>query len=531
MKANAENYKQYIESIPEPIILIDENAVIFDFNQAAQEESIIKMNDLGKPFTQTFIHVTHHEFLIPFEKARTGKKNIPFGWTGKNNGIATHYSGKMSFLSSKLYGTNGVMLVIQSLDTNRDPGQLKELAEYRFIATNATDLISRYSPQGVFTYLSPACESLFGYKPEELLGTSGYEIIHKKDIDKMRAAHKQLIQRPGSYIFNYRAVKKDGAVIWVESSCRAVTSPETGKAEEIIAVSRNITLRKMIELEREAFFDYSIDMLCVAGFDGYFKRVNPSWEKTLGWDENTLLTSPWLSFVHPEDKEATIRTGKSLLTGEPIQGFENRFLCKDGTYKWISWNSYSLTEKQLIYGVARDVTRQKELENTLKMLATQDGLTGINNRRHFIDLATSEMTRQKRYNHNIVMLMLDLDHFKDVNDKYGHGAGDQVLQDFVASTQENLREHDIFGRLGGEEFAIVCIDCGCKEGWEIGERIRKSIEELHVDYNDTRISFTVSIGAALWNEEDTVEALLQKADKALYEAKAKGRNMVTCSAS
>ncbi|MBN1991262.1 MAG: PAS domain S-box protein [Anaerolineae bacterium] len=128
----------------------------------------------------------------------------------------------------------------------------------------------------------------------------------------------------------------------------------------------DITARKQAEAERDRLFNLSIDLLGVAGFDGFLKQVNPAWVKTLGWTEEELLSKPWLDFVHPEDHQATIATGEQLAAGQAVITFENRYRCKDGSYRWFSWNSFPLPDQNLIFGVTRDVTAQKQAEKALR---------------------------------------------------------------------------------------------------------------------------------------------------------------------
>jgi PAS domain S-box-containing protein len=123
---------------------------------------------------------------------------------------------------------------------------------------------------------------------------------------------------------------------------------------------------KSVKEEYELFFNLSIDMLCIAGFDGYFKKLNPAWEKTLGWSNEELLSKPYLDFVHPEDREATINAAKGQEEGKEVITFHNRYLCKDGAYKWIAWNAFPLVTERLIFAVARDATKSKLMEDALR---------------------------------------------------------------------------------------------------------------------------------------------------------------------
>jgi two-component system, cell cycle sensor histidine kinase and response regulator CckA len=114
--------------------------------------------------------------------------------------------------------------------------------------------------------------------------------------------------------------------------------------------------------EMDRFFALSFDLFCIAGFDGYFKRVNPAWQKTLGFTADELLTKPYLDFVHPDDRESTIREAQKLTRGRKTISFANRYRCKDGSYKWLRWNATPETNQQLIYAVARDISERKRVE-------------------------------------------------------------------------------------------------------------------------------------------------------------------------
>jgi PAS domain S-box-containing protein len=124
--------------------------------------------------------------------------------------------------------------------------------------------------------------------------------------------------------------------------------------------------RRRAQQERDKFFVITRDMLCVAGFDGYFKRLNPAWEKSLGYMDGELLKKPFLDFVHPDDREKTIEETVALGQGGEVVSFENRYRCKDGSYRWLMWSARSVVEEELIYGSARDLTERKEIEESLR---------------------------------------------------------------------------------------------------------------------------------------------------------------------
>jgi len=114
------------------------------------------------------------------------------------------------------------------------------------------------------------------------------------------------------------------------------------------------------------FINLSLDMFCIAGFDGFFKSLNPSWQNVLGFTTEELMAKPYLEFIHPEDRQATVAEAARLENREVTFAFENRYLCKDGSYKWFSWNAVSTPEQQVVYAIARDVTERKRAEEALR---------------------------------------------------------------------------------------------------------------------------------------------------------------------
>lgn len=123
----------------------------------------------------------------------------------------------------------------------------------------------------------------------------------------------------------------------------------------------------------ERFFNLSIDMLCVLGFNGYFQRLNPAWERTLGFTVEELKSKPFIEFVHPDDRERTLNQNRGVRGGGQALGFENRYLCKDGSYRWLLWNARPDFEHELIYSVARDMTERKQAEAERERLIAELG--------------------------------------------------------------------------------------------------------------------------------------------------------------
>jgi two-component system cell cycle response regulator len=174
--------------------------------------------------------------------------------------------------------------------------------------------------------------------------------------------------------------------------------------------------------------------------------------------------------------------------------------------------------------VARDISLRMELETELQRLAATDSLTGTNNRRHFLQHAQQELQRSERFSLPMALLMLDIDKFKSVNDSFGHATGDTVLKAVVMACNQNLRHVDLFGRLGGEEFATLLPQTDLDGALTMAERLRQAVEALEIDGNGAPLRVTVSIGLSALRPGEDLDALMRRADAALYRAKDEGRN-------
>ena len=196
--------------------------------------------------------------------------------------------------------------------------------------------------------------------------------------------------------------------------------------------------------------------------------------------------------------------------------------------------SEQLVQDNCIVMIATDITDKKNAESRLTemseelfLLATTDALTDVFNRRHFMEQALSEQKRCQRKKIGYALLMLDLDSFKDINDHHGHACGDAVLTAIAKTIKLELRNYDLLGRIGGEEFAILLPNTNHTSALSISERIRCSIENLNIESNGHSVKTTVSIGVALdEHANQDLEGMLLIADKLLYRAKENGRNQV-----
>ena len=214
-------------------------------------------------------------------------------------------------------------------------------------------------------YIGPSCREIYGLEAEEIEHSPALimDMTHPDDRAALNESIAASARALTPWRWEGRVVVKSGTIKWLRGASR----PERQANGDIIwdGLLMDVTARRQTEEERDRLFTLSLDMLCIAGFDGYLKDLNPAWERTLGLGREELLAKPFLEFVHPQDREATVAAAGKLSGGTDVISFENRYVCKDGSYKWLAWDAAPFAEHQLIYALARDITQQKRAEGHL----------------------------------------------------------------------------------------------------------------------------------------------------------------------
>ena len=253
-------------------------------------------------------------------------------------------------------------------------------------------------------------------------------------------------------------------------------------------------------------------------------------------DEDIQIGSNSFMEIHPEDRERIKDVfHRTVATGVGERG-EFRFVLKDGSIRHIESEGRAIHDAQgkvsKVIVVSRDITERKCMEIELREMATIDYLTGLPNRRHFLARLEEEHARMQRIEgQRAAVLMLDLDRFKRVNDRFGHAAGDNYLKHLADLIRGELRKIDTAGRVGGEEFAIILPGADPTSAQAFAERLRLKVAEAPLVLGDQVTRLTVSIGVAPMSATDaSADAPLIRADRALYRAKKNGRNRVAVAA-
>jgi diguanylate cyclase (GGDEF)-like protein/PAS domain S-box-containing protein len=302
---------------------------------------------------------------------------------------------------------------------------------------------------------------------------------------------------------------------------------------EQLATASALALERSEKLFRSTYDSAAIGM-ALLNLGGRFIKANQALCNIVGYTEEELCQKTFAEITHPDDLEANRSLMRELVAGACVNyQMEKRYFHKDGRIIWILLTGSAThdSRNEVLYFVVQiqDINEQKALQEKLKTQAFQDYLTGLPNRRHFMEQAAIELARVARYGGELSLLMVDVDNFKKVNDTYGHQTGDRVLQKLGEVSKAILRDVDLIGRIGGEEFAILLPETDGEKAREVAERLRVAIahESLILEMG-VPLQFTVSIGVAtIADHAINLDTFLARADTALYHAKTTGRNKIS----
>jgi diguanylate cyclase (GGDEF)-like protein/PAS domain S-box-containing protein len=447
----------------------------------------------------------------------------------------------LTFLSyiiiGNLFTFGFIIMVNQRL--NIDMKEAKEHFELIFNTSPDAAIITRLD-NGEIVSVNDSFTNLTGFNHKETLGKSILELnIWKNPADRQKLID-DILKNGFCDNFESEFLKKDGTQIFGIISAKTIN---LHGIPHIISVTRDITIRrkvlealKLSEERYHSLFENMIDgyAYCEMVYteqnqpvDFIYLEVNKSFERLTGL-ENVVgkpvsEVIPGAREMNPELFEAYNRVA---LSGKS-ESFEIFFKPLN------IWFDISVFSPSIGFFVAvfENITDRKKVEEELQHLASIDGLTGIYNRRFFIEACENELTRFHRYGKTFTFLMMDIDTFKSINDQYGHLSGDQVLQSFVKTIENEIRNVDSLGRMGGEEFGILLIETPVKEGLKTAKRIQNTLQNKKIQLNsDQSITTKVSMGLTEVNSEDTnFDSIISRADRALYKAKNLGKNRIEVS--
>jgi PAS domain S-box-containing protein len=257
------------------------------------------------------------------------------------------------------------------------------------------------------------------------------------------------------------------------------------RTRELEAVNQEleneISERKRAEEERNRFFTLSQDMLCTAGFDGYFKELNPAWETTLGYTKGELLAKPYIEFIHPDDRAATLAEAEKVSGGNKTIAFENRYRCKDGSYRVFQWSAVPLSDEALVYAAARDITERKRAEEELRQHKEQ------------LEIANKELEAfSYSVSHDLRAPLRHIDGFSDLLQEHVASTLDEKGRRYLKTISESARQmgtliDDLlaFSRVGRVELRLTTVD--------LNQVVKSVLDDLAHDIQGRRIAWTIGM--------------------------------------
>jgi diguanylate cyclase (GGDEF)-like protein/PAS domain S-box-containing protein len=406
---------------------------------------------------------------------------------------------------------------------------------YREIVDRAEDIIYTHDEAGSFTSVNPAMAHTYGYTIEELSQLNVADIVEPEylGLAHQKTEGQAAQAQTGPYELLTRG--KGGRAIWIEVSTRIIDGGD--RPYEVQSIARDITERKQAEealhteRERLAVLLEQFPLgVAIVNRDGRYEYLNPKFVEIFGYTLEDIPTGRhWFAQAYPdaEYRSRAISTWLGDLqrtqTGQArSRAFTVR--CKDGSDKVIHFKRVTMPSADQLL-VCEDITERKEAEDTIRRLAYHDALTGLPNRALFNDRLDVALAHARRNKAILAVLLLDLDHFKRVNDTFGHTTGDKLLRAVGQRLTTLLRDSDTVCRMGGDEFLILLT--GIAEADDVGkvaERVLQAIRKPFV-LDGAALSITTSVGIAIYPADgEDGDILIRNTDFAMYLAKQKGRD-------
>lgn len=404
----------------------------------------------------------------------------------------------------------------------------KKALEQTSEAVVITDTDLETGPYIIF--VNAAFERMTGYSRDEAIGQTPRILQGPKTNRRTLVKLKQTLLAGDDFEGTSVNYRKDGTSYDVRWRINPVCTGESTHATHFISFQRDVTAenehKKRMQLLATAVDD-AADQVLITDASGVIVYVNNAFEILTGYKADEVIgKTPAVLQSGAHDAQFYQQLWDTVQSGSVFsQTFIDRK--KDGHLYQTEQSITPVFDEDgsisHFVSTGKDVTARRKLEEQLRTMSITDDLTGLSNRRHFEQQLQHELDRAQRYDHPLSLILFDIDHFKDINDQFGHEGGDKVLKLLASRINTRLRAPDLFARWGGEEFAIIAVDTPLGGGAEFAELLREMISEIEFFPN---YQVTASFGVVYADEIETRQELFNRADHALYEAKQSGRNCV-----
>jgi len=406
------------------------------------------------------------------------------------------------------------------------------------VVNNVGSYIFTKDIHGCYTYVNQAVEDVFNASSEDILGKDDSHFFDLKVYNQLKLNDQKVLKE--NTIISSEEVnlfKSTGELKTFHTVKKSLTGDE-GQIIGMCGISTDISLRKQLEntvKEQNNLLDAVLNnvdaYIYMKDEQRYFRYVNDKTAEMFGLSNEEIIGKLDSDVIGKEMADHFWQSDKLVFETNEKQTIEEVADDGEGSLRhYISMKMpYKLSEKSnALIGFSTDVTELYQLKEEFKKLANTDALTGLYNRRYFFKQAAKEFSRAKRHGSEVTVITIDVDYFKQINDKFGHPFGDKVLIKMSKNILKNLRQEDILARIGGEEFSIILPNTSLEEARPVAQRICQTKNEFALDeqFNGT-VDIKVSIGLVSMKSSDAkFEDLFVRADNALYQAKEAGRNRV-----
>ena len=384
-------------------------------------------------------------------------------------------------------------------------------------------------------------KSMLGYAEDEIRNefSEWRRLVHPLDLERAEAAVTDFLSgKTRNFSLEHRLKCRDGSWRWILGRGAIISRTMDGKPARTIGTHTDIHLQKSLELAlsesdqrfRGAFESAAVGMALV-GLAGEWLEVNQALLDMLQYDEDELLKLTFQEITHPDDLELDLQHMEALTAGRiPSYQMEKRYFCKDGSVIWVVLSGSMVRggNGDPLHYIAQieNITERKALQQRVAHQASHDELTGLPNRRLLQERLAQTLALSRRHKRSFALMFIDIDHFKHVNDEYGHDVGDDLLKWFAEKLSAVVRTSDTLARQGGDEFVLLLSEISAPDDAELAARKVFSAIRDEFDTGLSKLKVSISIGIAIFDPQAPASAqdLLQRADSALYQVKRSGRN-------
>jgi diguanylate cyclase (GGDEF)-like protein/PAS domain S-box-containing protein len=418
----------------------------------------------------------------------------------------------------------------------QNESDLQKIAEqYSSALDNVTDLIHSVTPGGAFVYVNRAWRETMGFDEQEMSTLTLFDVVPSDS----RGQWAELLRRAafGDNVdrIETKLKTKDGRIVLVEGSCNCTF--DQGQPVSIIGIFRDITERERAaaalrasESRFRALATHSPVGIFQTDVRGNSLFVNERWGEIAGLSPDRVIGKTWAIALHPGDSDRVVGEWQRALAEDREFDCEYRVLRPLGAVKWVSARAVALKDENGNVtghlGTVTDITDMKSAEDEIRELSLTDEMTGLRNRRGFIVLCEQQLKLARKRSAtdpggvDLMLVYADLDGLKQINDRYGHQAGDLAINKVAEILRETFRDSDILARMGGDEFTVLVVDAASENEELIQKRLRENLTSFNSASNSpSELALSVGITRITSDNVDSIEKLLTKADAAMYQQK------------